>query len=459
VVNQSAEYQGYWWLPDEPEEKVSGTLKFTPDDGAILDLVGSFGGIKGSVGTMADLFPSPESGLILGFSVNGKAITLRNCKMTRGSLGMPGFATSTYSADMVIVGEHFERPEDIGFEVLSVEYAHLEEWAGISGFELKMPQDPKNHPYVIEHQIPERISVSVGETSISLMFGANYELSNPLVRTASITQKVNIRVEFPEKKPMDDLLGIIYRIQNFLSLGVRDPVYPLSVKSTTSTKSSGETPSVEIYYRPLGRTESTDKVHPVDMLFTLNALPGGLDCALRAWFERAEVLEPVYQLYLGTVYNPNAFLEQRFLNLVQALEAYHRRAMPTTDLPEVEHERRKEDILRAVPDHYREWLEGKLRYSNEPGLGKRLKDIIRRYPETAYPIAGSNSKEREKFVRKIVDTRNYRTHFDESLEGRAARGEELYRISEKLKLLTEMSLIGEIGFGDVEIKRAVLGVR
>lgn len=194
------------------------------------------------------------------------------------------------------------------------------------------------------------------------------------------------------------------------------------------------------------------------MLFTLHDLPGGLDRALGTWFERAEVLDPVYQLYLGTVYNPNAFLEQRFLNLVQALEAYHRRAMPTTDLPEEEHERRKEEILSAVPDHY-QWLEGKLWYSNEPGLGKRLKDIIRKYPESAFPITGSNSDERGKFVRKVVDTRNYRTHFDESLEGRTARGEELYRISEKVKRLMEMSLMGEIGFGDDEIRKSVLEMR
>jgi ApeA N-terminal domain 1 len=31
-------------------------------------------------------------------------------------------------------------------------------------------------------------------------------------------------------------------------------------------------------------------------------------------------LDPVYQLYLGTLYNPQMFLAQRFLNLAQALE-------------------------------------------------------------------------------------------------------------------------------------------
>jgi len=36
------EYKGIWWLPDKPKERISGTLKFTPDEGAILDLIGSF---------------------------------------------------------------------------------------------------------------------------------------------------------------------------------------------------------------------------------------------------------------------------------------------------------------------------------------------------------------------------------------------------------------------------------
>ena len=36
------EYEGIWWLPDKPEKQVSGTLRFTPNEGVILDLIGSF---------------------------------------------------------------------------------------------------------------------------------------------------------------------------------------------------------------------------------------------------------------------------------------------------------------------------------------------------------------------------------------------------------------------------------
>lgn len=30
------EYKGIWWLPDKPEKKISGTLRFTHNEGAIL---------------------------------------------------------------------------------------------------------------------------------------------------------------------------------------------------------------------------------------------------------------------------------------------------------------------------------------------------------------------------------------------------------------------------------------
>ena len=170
-------------------------------------------------------------------------------------------------------------------------------------------------------------------------------------------------------------------------------------------------------------------------------------------------MDPVYRLYLGTVYNPQMFLAQRFLNLVQALEAYHRRTTTTLDLPEDEHEKRMEAILGAVPEEYREWLEGKLQYSNELNLRKRIKHIFAEHPQTVDSVVGSSSKAKKIFVNKVIDTRNYRTHFDESLKDRAARGEELHRINDKLGHLMEMCLMAEIGFEDDEIKNAVTGPR
>jgi len=35
------EYKGKWWLLDKPEKRISSTLRFTPAEGAVLELIGS----------------------------------------------------------------------------------------------------------------------------------------------------------------------------------------------------------------------------------------------------------------------------------------------------------------------------------------------------------------------------------------------------------------------------------
>jgi len=72
--------------------------------------------------------------------------------------------------------------------------------------------------------------------------------------------------------------------------------------------------------------------------------------------------------------------------------------------------------------------------------------MFNEYPESVDLVVGNGKKERKSFINRVVATRNYLTHFDQSLEPQAARGVELYRITEELRLLVEICLLGEIGF-------------
>ena len=56
------------------------------------------------------------------------------------------------------------------------------------------------------------------------------------------------------------------------------------------------------------------------------------------------------------------------------------------------------------------------------------------------------------FIEHVVDTRNYLTHHDESLKARVVEGRELYRLTERLRLLAEACLLGTIGFQTDSIK-------
>jgi hypothetical protein len=92
------EYKGRWWLPDDPEEKIDGTLSFTPGEGAVLDLIGSFENIKstnykGSITKKVWAGKPFEPEIVLGTSSDGKNITLHKCFVTNGSDSSSGFPT------------------------------------------------------------------------------------------------------------------------------------------------------------------------------------------------------------------------------------------------------------------------------------------------------------------------------------------------------------------------------
>lgn len=156
---------------------------------------------------------------------------------------------------------------------------------------------------------------------------------------------------------------------------------------------------------------------------------------------QGRVARPICALYFGTLYNPSAYLDFNFLALLQAMEAYHRRASSETDAPAVDHELRIKDILEAAPAAHRNWLEQKLRYSNEISLRRRLKLLFAQYAFLMDELL----PDRKAIIAAIYDNRNYLTHYDASLRSRTASGATLALLVEILKLLLQACLVSELG--------------
>jgi len=444
------EYKGIWWLPHKPKERISGIFKFAPNEGVVLELIGSFEDIT-SIGETLDLE------IILGTSSSGKNITLYKCFETK-SLSVPGFSTSSFYANMAFVGAHFQKTEDIKFKGLSVHYMYLDEWSGISGF-VNTQYSSNEKEIVIKYELPKPIQVVINDYKIFLDIKVTPSPLSIVQKEASIKQSVYIRVESSEEKSFDEYLNIIYLIQNFLSLGITEPVYPLIIEGKTemnkeTIKINKETIN---YYPPVKVYGASDipivpkTLYPPNMLFTFRDISDKFEFFLKNWFEKADLLEPVYNLYFETLYSPRINLKHRFLNLLQAIESYHRRTINNFEQQEKQHEKKIEEILNAVPHKHKDWLKDKLAYSNEPTLRKRLKDILKKFADVLNKfILNKNS-----FVEKVVTTRNYLTHYDKTLKKQSAEGEELYHLTQKIKILLEICLLKELGFTSDNIKNLI----
>lgn len=84
------------------------------------------------------------------------------------------------------------------------------------------------------------------------------------------------------------------------------------------------------------------------MLFSLNDIRSKFSDILQAWCSQREKIRPLYILYFCTLRSPSMYVEHRFLNMFQALEAFDRRDQVDPPDKVQKHEQRLSRILDAV---------------------------------------------------------------------------------------------------------------
>jgi len=448
-MNESFEYKGTWWLPENQERKVAGTLKYSPEDGPVLELIGSFWDLPG-------LQKAKGPNVILGKSDNGKLITLFYYRGRRDEMSWPGLTRTTVRMQIIFVGYHFFKREDLVFDSLSVNYNYLNDWCGEYPFSVEW-DIPKS--YKVNYQQPEPLIIELKEFKISL----EPELSVNHQRAGDINLKyfVYLKIEGNKKNHFEDLMNFMEKLRNFISLGVKRPIYSNGVKVKTDKYvikgQDGKelNPLIDVFYKKRRKEYKEKTLIPSDFLFSFNDIKSQFKNCLEKWIEIDELIKPVKDLYFGTLYNPRMFLENKFLNLTQALETYHSRiykesySINPKDFGEI-----FEKILEVIPSKHKKYFEEKLKYTNEYSLRKRVKEIIKK-SSSIVEFYLSNNREKKSFVNNVVNTRNYLIHYDEKLKNKVAKGEDLYWLNLKLKILVEIVLMKEIGIDSKYIINAL----
>jgi len=160
-------------------------------------------------------------------------------------------------------------------------------------------------------------------------------------------------------------------------------------------------------------------------------------------------------LFLYSIRNPSTILENEFQNLVEGLEAYHRRRLPGKYISD---EKYKSEILplfiEVIPPEldasFKQKINSTLIYMNEYSLIKRLKELIRNLPkELDYKIQ-NDSGYRKNMIKNIVLVRNHFAHFDPSEKRFIPKNQVSLRLlNEEMRLILEANLLQDLGF-DIE---------
>ena len=155
-------------------------------------------------------------------------------------------------------------------------------------------------------------------------------------------------------------------------------------------------------------------------------------------------------LYFSTKTDAQRYIDGKFLALAQGLETYHRRTSDEVWMDKSQYESLKQEIIENCPEEHRDWLSGRLEHGNEINLRKRLQAIVEPFKQYL-----DNSKERAKLLKKIVDTRNYLTHYNTELEKDAAEGRDFWVICQKMEAIFSLHFLAVIGFTEEEIETIV----
>ncbi|HMW40666.1 MAG TPA: hypothetical protein PKD57_14760, partial [Saprospiraceae bacterium] len=215
------EEKGFWWLPEFPDQRVAGTLRFSDADGGQLDILGSLNITTNSSSVIWKHKDWNRIPVILGRSTTGEEYTLIRCLEINSSFGS-GYPTTTYQTNLVIERWHFQSLDKIGFDEIRLSYSGLTEWYGQSGI-LAKKEEGRFKFIEIESRLPIVVPIDGGELRFDL--NLTHEQSRPLGFPTHIgfSQEAMIEVQFQEFNSLKKCLEWEREIADFLTLAIGGP--------------------------------------------------------------------------------------------------------------------------------------------------------------------------------------------------------------------------------------------
>lgn len=456
------ELKGLWWLPDHPDHKVPGTLSFENEKRISLELLGGF---QNKVTYLSGSF---QPDIILGITVSGEYCTLLGNREAKNQINSPGIDYSTFSSSYLFIGKHYCSVHDIVFSSFQVSFTNLENWLFLKDpFPIEKPENKLKGEWKLTYSNPEVFSAKID--ALNSTVESIHELNQDIRYFKQVTWNSRAYLKITPKKNRDFewFRRVFLDLCCFLTLVISDTTYVISIKAfgddieITREHKSKET--IEVFFTQ-NKPSLKQDIHHFEMLIPFHRISSKIETVLCLWFSRALELRSVYNLFFGTFYNPGMFLEFHFLSLIQATESYHRATKEGKYLSDKDWKPYRDALIETIPtaldNSHKESLKSRLKYGNEYSLRKRLielmsvideKSLTAMFPSKDY-VVDKDVKEAVKiFINKIIDTRNYLTHYDSELKDSSLKEVDLYWAYQRLRLFLTLLLLKEVDIDEETI--------
>lgn len=381
-------------MPENPDNKIAGILKFSQDAGIKLETIGAFE----SLWEQND-FPKDYS-IILGVNDSGTFITLQDCLETEHTSGT--FDSCELRAHFVYVGIHLDKLADFKFDKVQVKYTYLFDWVNTTGIQWKFPPSDKSS-YSIEYSLPEDIEFETSFGKFTIAFSTH---NSAQVGVHSLREDVWLFLEnFGQKNFGEISKQFLFPLQTLISLGTTKPNF---IEKLFFFIEEYPDNRIEVHYQqPFYRTKLKERLFEMDMLFMLRDIFDKVQITFEQWQSLSQEIDNVLHLYFRLKRTSDTFLELKFLSMAQALESFNR-------------QRRDE---------------------RDKSFNRRMTQLFK---ETEL-VMNSVVPDKERFLELVLHSRDYYTHYLRKLKEKAATGSVLFRLTEQLSIMLDSCLLNEIG--------------
>jgi hypothetical protein len=422
---------------------ITGRLHYDPNEGIELDLAENPRGIEQLI---AEAAPEPDT--IYGQLVDGTHVTLSGCFARESSFGAGIGSPTTLVVNRALFGRHVADLDQLSVKTYSTELSSLANWMCLAWpvkYEVHDP-DGKFSGLDANYRPPGPIHIELPRANFDLTISHSMTArSNDCAFT--IEWRAYIKVAPRERMLLRDANQVAWQCQNLMSLliGHQLGVRSIAIIPADSSQDDAANPALHLLFHQRGKHDHRD-AHAGKMLLPYALVKDEFPHIVETWFSRSEQAVLACNVFFGSQYAESPTVDVKFLSLVQAAESYHRSLGTGLYMQDQDYGAAIEELLRHMPvviqgDH-RQSLKSRLRYGNEHSLRKRLTDLLDRIPENArLRIAGDVTQ----FVAKVVDTRNYHTHYDHAAKANAFEGISIHVAAERVRILVVANLLHDLG--------------
>ena len=447
IANRDIE--GRWWLLGKPDAVQYGILHFDPDEGLVLETK------EARAQSEAEIFEGlteagneNDGGTIIGRDRHDQPVTLFFCARC-GDESSAGLRVMRFHAGYALMGREVPSWQDVRLNSIRMDFTGLNSWLGFHPFNRKC----EDGVAYVGYRYPDDFVFPVQE-GVELRIVAEGSIRDGAKDDNSLTlsEKRLFELRWSAAADMKQVHQWTLLLQRFLSLAMGKPVYVRSLRGFMDDRDHQHisTPIV-LLKKNSGAVTAEELVLPGETLFSFEDVKEHFGEIFNRWLEYTTRLDAVIDLYFAVVFNQSLYIDHRFLLLAQALERYHVVQIGGSRESPKEFDKRLREASSLLGEEHFTFFYEKLKWANEKTLFQRLNELL----ETRRGLSADVIHEFPDFAKVVKNTRNYSTHWDPSLEKKAAKGAHLVRLVDCMRLLLANLFLTDLGLPTTAMSHAL----